>query len=101
TPAPSDYPLPLHDALPISAAGHAREKASETAQSVRGSGETVRNAVNDIHALVEAVSVIEGQLTGLQEALTQVAQVAKGIDAIARSEEHTSELQSRENVVCR
>ncbi|MGF1629681.1 MAG: methyl-accepting chemotaxis protein [Kiloniellaceae bacterium] len=66
------------------AAGHAREKASETATSVRGSEETVRNAVNDIHALVEAVSVIEGQLTGLQEALSQVAQVAKGIDAIAK-----------------
>ena len=67
-----------------SAAGHAREKASETARGVRGSEETVRNAVSDIHALVEAVSVIEGQLTGLQEALTQVAQVAKGIDAIAK-----------------
>src|SRR3546814_10079762 len=87
------------------AAGQAREKASETAKSVRNSEETVRNAVTDIHALVEAVSVIEGQLTGLQEALSQVAQVAKGIDAIAkqtnllalnatRSEEHTSELQS-------
>src|SRR3546814_15600273 len=67
--------MSLHDALPISA---------QTAQSVRGSEETVRNAVDDIHALVEAVSVIEGQLTGLQEALSQVAQVAKGIDAIAK-----------------
>src|SRR3546814_1605196 len=66
------------------AAGQAREKAAQTAQSVRGSEETVRNAVDDIHALVEAVSVIEGQLTGLQEALAQVAQVAKGIDAIAK-----------------
>src|SRR3546814_4483848 len=67
--------MSLHDALPISA---------QTAQSVRGSEETVRNAVDDIHALVEAVSVIEGQLTGLQEALAQVAQVAQGIDAIAK-----------------
>jgi methyl-accepting chemotaxis protein len=67
-----------------SAAGHAREKASETAASVRESEDTVRNAVRDIHALVEAVSVIEGQLTGLQEALAQVSQVAKGIDAIAK-----------------
>src|SRR3546814_2688665 len=67
--------MSLHDALPISA---------QTAQSVRGSEETVRNAVDDIHALVEAVSVIEGQLAGLQEALAQVAQVAKGIDAIAK-----------------
>ncbi len=66
------------------AAGHAREKASETASSVRGSEETVRNAVKDIHALVEAVSVIEGQLTGLQQALSEVAQVAQGIDAIAK-----------------
>jgi methyl-accepting chemotaxis protein len=66
------------------AAAHAREKASQTATSVRGSEETVRTAVDDIHALVEAVSVIEGQLTGLQDALSQVAQVAKGIDAIAK-----------------
>ena len=66
------------------AAGHAREKASETATSVRDSEQTVRNAVSDIHALVEAVSVIEGQLAGLQEALTQVSQVAKGIEAIAK-----------------
>ena len=66
------------------AADHAREKASETASSVRGSEETVRNAVKDIHALVEAVSVIEGQLTGLQQALSEVAQVAQGIDAIAK-----------------
>jgi len=66
------------------AAGHAREKASETASSVRESEETIRTAVRDIHALVEAVSVIEGQLTGLQEALAQVSQVAKGIDAIAK-----------------
>ncbi len=68
----------------VSAAGHAREKASETASSVRTSEQTVRNAVNDIHALVEAVAVIEGQLAGLQEALAQVAQVAQGIDAIAK-----------------
>ncbi len=68
----------------VSAAGHARETASETASSVRTSEQTVRNAVNDIHALVEAVAVIEGQLAGLQEALAQVAQVAQGIDAIAK-----------------
>ena len=65
-------------------AAHAREKASETATSVRGSEQTVRTAVDDIHALVEAVSVIEGQLTGLQEALVEVGEVAKGIDAIAK-----------------
>ncbi len=66
------------------AADHAREKATETATSVRESEDTVRNAVSDIVALVEAVSVIEGQLTGLQEALSEVAQVAQGIDAIAK-----------------
>jgi methyl-accepting chemotaxis protein len=67
-----------------SAAQHAREKASQTASSVRQSEDTVRTAVGDIHALVEAVSVISGQLTGLQEALQQVALVAQGIDAIAK-----------------
>src|SRR3546814_13248362 len=38
------------------AAGDAREKAAQTAGSVRASEETVRNAVDDIHALVEASS---------------------------------------------
>jgi methyl-accepting chemotaxis protein len=67
-----------------SAAAQARERATETAKSVRSSEETVKIAVADIHALIESVSVIEGQLTGLQEALAQVAQVASGIGAIAK-----------------
>ncbi|WP_420349742.1 methyl-accepting chemotaxis protein [Pelagibius sp.] len=67
-----------------SAAGQAREKASQTAESVRNSEQTVQTAVKDIHALVEAVAVIESQLGGLQEALAEVAQVASGIEAIAK-----------------
>ncbi len=66
------------------AAGQAREKASQTAESVRNSDQTVQTAVKDIHALVEAVTVIESQLGGLQEALAEVAQVASGIQAIAK-----------------
>src|SRR3546814_14594454 len=58
------------------AAGQARETASETATSVRNSEETVRNAVTAIHALVAAVSVIEGQPPSLQAELSQRAQVA-------------------------
>ena len=67
-----------------SAAGQAREKASQTAESVRNSEQTVQTAVKDIHALVEAVTVIESQLGGLQDALAEVAQVASGIEAIAK-----------------
>ena len=67
------------------AASQAREKAAETAENVRGSEETVRQAVGDIHALVEAVAVIQGQLGGLQEALAQVAQVAQPVQVQNRA----------------
>src|SRR5690606_40187738 len=78
---PEPHPLSLHDALPIS-----REE-------------------NSVATLSEAFSAPQhhqrpgrrllafGRLGGVR--------VAGALDAHPRSEEHTSELQSRENLVCR
>src|SRR5690606_41550835 len=85
TPAITDsYPLSLHDALPISFAiqwGY--------------------------YVLFEALW--DGQTPGkrrlgirvVQDGGYSVSLAASAVRNIARSEEHTSELQSRENLVCR
>src|SRR5690606_40523481 len=93
--------LSLHDALPISVAlgepaqGHAHERL-----------EIGRTA----HVQVPAVAV-EWQAIRLEPAGVRVAEPRPGIGDVdrepgrqlldGRSEEHTSELQSRENLVCR
>src|SRR5690606_41611474 len=81
------HTLSLHDALPILEEG-----------IVAGGGV----------ALVRAISALEKLPTGNLDETTGVQIVAKAIESPlrtivenARSEEHTSELQSRENLVCR
>src|SRR5690606_41678357 len=81
TPPPESYTLSLHDALPIFLADH------------------------------EVVAIQDG-ITGANKADAHLAHVQYGRDyeadevvdirtVVERSEEHTSELQSRENLVCR
>src|SRR5690606_41132480 len=94
TPTPELYTLSLHDALPISVA--ARE------------GLTVAQlALAWVLRLPEVTSAIAGARRPEQIHETARAgtvelsgEVQAEIEAI-RSEEHTSELQSRENLVCR
>ncbi|WP_119166400.1 methyl-accepting chemotaxis protein [Algihabitans albus] len=66
----------------------AAQTASETAKTasseVVSSRDTIEGSLGDIHALVEAVTEIEQQLNGLQDALGEVGKVAADIDAIAR-----------------
>ena len=61
-----------------------RKVAETAAKDVAASRQAVDEAVGEIHALVEAVGSIRGQIGGLQEALSKVAEVASGIDAIAK-----------------
>src|SRR3712207_7724546 len=80
------YTLSLHDALPIS--GDVRLLFSRN-----GHSETVSGSV-DGHALLVAA----GRAPNIEDLHLQVA----GVDANKqRSEEHTSELQSRQYLVCR
>src|SRR5690606_40807007 len=87
------HPLSLHDALPIF-------EISQAAQVVchPGMGE-------DSHPFDEIIELLPGQGLHDRGDLSQFAVGAIfGIEDLhieLRSEEHTSELQSRENLVCR
>src|SRR5690606_40947647 len=79
TPPPASSPLSLHDALPIFADRTCFVRYDERGCGMsdwRGEGLSIDLWTADLHAVIEAARP-------------------------PRSEEHTSELQSRENLVCR
>src|SRR5690606_40280209 len=83
--SPELSPLSLHDALPIF-------------QDARTTAEHLAAALNDSADRIVVCS------TGLIGERLPMPKLLAGVDAAvaeARSEEHTSELQSRENLVCR
>src|SRR5690606_40249278 len=94
------YTLHLHDALPIFIVGHGIGSGSEKAPTIRvrrrrgqlpGPGFTAG-------AARQAQTVLEwATFTGDETDMTIDFNAAADL----RSEEHTSELQSRENLVCR
>src|SRR5690606_41429800 len=77
TAPPERYPLSLHDALPISSPPACRGAGSSSWRALLQEQRDRRPGAD-----VDAVAVGHG-------------------DRPVRSEEHTSELQSRENLVCR
>src|SRR5690606_40575100 len=96
-----DYTLSLHDALPIYS-GNMQEaiESRKKQHEANGKLKTPRVMTSD-------GEIIEGKPrtgSGLKDALmgTPVSSGSvTGIARVIRSEEHTSELQSRENLVCR
>src|SRR5207302_11332933 len=88
------YTLSLHDALPISTTGSSQDPASRASTRIsvtrcsmsRAGRTSLRSAVDACGACSSPV-VRSIRMRGLEQA--------------PRSEEHTSELQSRENLVCR
>src|SRR5690606_42019388 len=87
TPLTVTYPLSLHDALPISHCPTPVTARSGLCDSTALTYEAGRSR----YLAVSSISCITGPA---QKASATVA-------SISRSEEHTSELQSRENLVCR
>src|SRR5690606_41834815 len=91
--------LSLHDALPIleHAAGTALFERLPRGVRPTAAGEVlVRRAariLGEVDGALEEVSGVRDRLAGRM--------VVAGFPTAARSEEHTSELQSRENLVCR
>src|SRR5690625_6217238 len=77
------YPLPLHDALPISV----------------NNLSAARSRIEDADYAVEVSNMTRAQI--LQQAGTSVLAQANQVPQTVRSEEHTSELQSRGHLVCR
>src|SRR5690606_41706974 len=97
-PEPPIYPPSLHDALPISLRPAQHVPLAPRADVVLRQGEPVEGAGDRpqaLHRLRLRVSVRE------QEAERLIAGAAHAPAQLVRSEEHTSELQSREKLVCR
>src|SRR5207302_10268185 len=97
---PSTYTLSLHDALPIFSitinGNEVAVSAEVKHEKVVKNGETVLCAERYYGKIQRAFSF--GQ--EVDEASAQ-AKYNDGVLELTRSEEHTSELQSRENLVCR
>src|SRR5690606_41464329 len=94
-PPTSIYTLSLHDALPISSCRlHAPRGASTRTRCAQSARASSRRSGRRPHRALTAVraSMLEGACSRKPCATTRDR---------ARSEEHTSELQSRENLVCR
>src|SRR5690606_41628876 len=99
TAPPETYALSLHDALPISAVRLGRP-ASFRVPARGGGGRGVGAARGRRHpgALPAAVAAGTHRAAEARHARSPAATAA---GRAPRSEEHTSELQSRENLVCR
>src|SRR5690606_40753613 len=93
TPATTEiYTLSLHDALPICrpwAAAASRVPPQVSSTSSRWA------------AMARTSTVWVGELMVMNSWRARFQAGEPGVAAIQRSEEHTSELQSRENLVCR
>src|SRR5690606_40244810 len=88
TPTPHTYTLSLHDALPISS----RAPAYSNGMHSRIHGSTPTSWKSFLSSCVSARPAGRRRSPPCLNAMRTPA---------ARSEEHTSELQSRENLVCR
>src|SRR5690606_42006573 len=100
TAPPGICALSLHDALPISllatvaivvGAGMGMQAVDEQNQTLYNRPPQVVNTVlPDAASVARGAALVEAHCAGWD-----------GSAALTRSEEHTSELQSRENLVCR
>src|SRR5207302_3550653 len=91
------YTLSLHDALPISGDDELRQGGLLHRQRALGD-EYVHHRVDE---LAREVSLFQLNLSFQNRQDRSLESGETEIQVAARSEEHTSELQSRENLVCR
>src|SRR5207247_9337354 len=94
---PQTYPLALHDALPISSSVRPRSTMLSGARS-RATSARVRRSTS-----IDARSMVPGFKSKIATGHPADAHNAAQPTPMspARSEEHTSELQSRVDLVCR
>src|SRR5690606_40362530 len=91
---PPSYPLSLHDALPILTWTLALANSSEGAKAQL-------HVVASLHPWADVIAQIGGERVTVMTLLPAGASPHAFEPLPSRSEEHTSELQSRENLVCR
>src|SRR3989475_3898547 len=103
TATPEIYPLPLHDALPIlMAAADIARKNGPTTIAITASGSPLASACH-IHLAAdhpEGYDRYSPMVSRLLHLLV-IDVLATCVALRIRSEEHTSELQSQSNLVCR
>src|SRR3712207_7705709 len=100
------YTLSLHDALPIFAGSlHFREAA---AFPVRGAGgeitalaAVIRDTTRQHEAEADRSRLLKDALQARAQAEAAMVRAESALAQAERSEEHTSELQSRQYLVCR
>src|SRR5690606_39994298 len=93
-------PLPLHDALPISVRKGSGPRRGLLAAGEAGDAGDVGGGLAQPAIRLEGVAS-EAVVAILLEIDAQRGAARPGAGQAVRSEEHTSELQSRENLVCR
>src|SRR5690606_41570709 len=99
--ASATYPLSLYDALPIfSSAEELPFRMACLAQQGLQSVD-VSDPVDGTLTLTQGAISANGLPASLLSELLVIARGSAGNPPVVRSEEHTSELQSRENLVCR
>src|SRR5690606_41022872 len=98
TPTPQIYTLSLHDALPI-CRHRLRVGGGEDAHVDEVEVAEALGVLDELERLLEHLGIVDVALRG--EAVERALLADEELHVLHRSEEHTSELQSRENLVCR
>src|SRR5207253_9806876 len=93
TPPPATYPLSLHDALPISTMTLAPARPYLPKAAVGG--------IDDYHCFLLEPRLTQNAYVTSAVIKPQQAGIVHHVILFERSEEHTSELQSRGHLVCR
>src|SRR5690606_41243606 len=99
-PLPADsYPLSLHDALPIYCSSSTLSLARITPLSAYSAATFSSTGVSALHGPHHSAQ--KSRITSLSREGSTTSRRNRSTAFCSRSEEHTSELQSRENLVCR
>src|SRR5690606_40812384 len=94
------YTLSLHDALPISIEGRESVVTAIIKESTTPSCAPLANNASAT-GMVPKMSAYIGTPISVASTTPKGLLLPSRVDTHPRSEEHTSELQSRENLVCR
>src|SRR5205085_11823897 len=95
---PRSNPLSLHDALPISF--KAKIVANDEREEIGRADARSRRVLNFGHTVGHALEALTGYRR-FRHGEAEAPVAGQRFERVPRSEEHTSELQSQSNLVCR